>query len=484
MIEKIVLQLEKGIVMRAILRVVISIALLGSSSVMAMWLSMNAKNDPLPPYTTLDPHTFLYTRAKNKMKDYKTDKKYNERIGFALSPFGQNANRGRDIENRVVPLGDVLCGRWNMVGLLFGAVPNDKILSPTLVAARAALFPTIPSGTPITDKNFIDKNEQFGFFSIASRYRKQGLRFQIAGQLLKDFGLIVEGGVADICHTVTQFKNLTCGVQPDCTSGLGTNGNNLGNDFTENNVNDFLMDQLENIAMDIGLNICNFHKISFEDLRIKLYWRRAHELNQGLVGKDYCWSKVLLIPFIMVGGTVATSKERDPNDVFALTFGNDDHHSVGVTAGLNFDFADTVEIGGEVGITHFFARDFCNYRVPTSTCQQGIFPFTTDVRIKPGYNWHFALKMNAYHFLKCLSFYFQYVVIQHESDDICLKCHDDAFVPSVLEKKSTWKMQVANIGFNYDISPSISLGFLWQAPLARKNAFRSTTVMFSFNAQF
>jgi hypothetical protein len=455
----------------------------------AMWLSVNARNDPLPPYTTLDPQEYLYTRTKNRMKNLPIWVDHDERFSFSISPFGQNANKGRNIDNVTVPLGD-LNGRWGMIALLYGQLPQGKVLPPTLAAARAAIFPAIPPGTPLTDGNFIDRHQRFGYFSIPLSYRKRGLRFQVATQLLCDVGLILEGGASDICQTCTGFRNLTCtpcippsGGSVDCCTAV--TDNDIDEDgagpFSEANVNDFLMNQLEVIAKQIGLKIGNFHRFSAEDFRMRLYWRHAYELNVGLVGKNYCWSKVLMVPFLMAGGSIAASKQRDPSKAFGLTFGNDGHHSVGVTGGLNFDFAETIEIGGEAGITHFFPRDFCNYRVPNSKFQTGIFPFSTDVRISPGFNWHFALKMSAYHFLDCLSFYFQYVLVHHERDKICLKQHDDAFKPWVLEKVTDWKVQVANMSFNYDISPNVSLGFLWQAPLARRRAYRSTTVMFSFN---
>lgn len=460
-------------------RVVVVGVILSISSIttQAMWLSVNARNDPLPPYTTLDQHSYLYTRTKDRMKGLPVWVDHDERFGVSISPFGQNANLGRNINNIIVPLGD-LNGRWGMIALLYGQLPMGKVLPPTLAAARAAIFPTIPPGTPLNDGNFIDQNQRFGYFTVPISYRKRGLRFQVEAQLLCDVGLIVEAGASDICQTCTGFRNLTCRPVDNC---IAVRPSQIVAPFSEANVNMFLMDQLDDIAKEIGLKIGNFHQVSFEDFRLRMYWRHAYELNIGLVGKSYCWSQVLVIPFLMAGGSIAASKHRDPNKAFGLTFGNDGHHSVGVTGGINIDFAETIEIGGEAGVTHFFAKDFCNYRVPNSKFQTGIFPFTTDVCISPGMNWHCAIKMNAYHFLDCLSFYFQYVLVSHERDHIRLKKCDDAFLPRVLEKVSDWRVQVANMAFNYDISPNVTLGFLWQAPLARRRAYRSTTVMFSFS---
>jgi hypothetical protein len=123
-------------------------------------------------------------------------------------------------------------------------------------------------------------------------------------------------------------------------------------------------------------------------------------------------------------------------------------------------------------------------RVPNSLCQLGVYPFSTTVSYQPGANWNFGGKLSAYHFLDRLSVYFQYMFVQHEKDKICVLDNDPAFTPEVLERNSDWKVQLANVGFNYDCSPNILLGLFWQAPLAQKGTYKSTTLMFTFNATF
>ena len=86
--------------------------------------------------------------------------------------------------------------------------------------------------------------------------------------------------------------------------------------------------------------------------------------------------------------------------------------------------------------------------------------------------------------------YFEYGIVHHEHDKIKVLescktlCADTAFKPEVLEKRSDWKVMVANAGFNYDISPNYSLGILWQIPLSQRNAYKSLTTMIGFNAVF
>jgi hypothetical protein len=76
------------------------------------------------------------------------------------------------------------------------------------------------------------------------------------------------------------------------------------------------------------------------------------------------------------------------------------------------------------------------------------------------------------------------VIIEHLDDDIKLLCCDPAFVPKSLEDISTWKTQFLNMALNYDYSPNIGIGFLWQQPVAWRNAPKCTTVMFTFYANF
>ena len=440
-----------------------------SSTLQAM-PSSYSRNDPYPVFTTEAPYVrpFLYNRERFVDKDGIERQRYVPQTFFmSLSPFGQNADTARDNKKNLIPLGDIN-GRWSMIPLLFGCTPDGFVLPPVLQEAQQGLYPTLTP--PICDQP-IDPNEQQGFFSIDLKYRKRGLRWDFSLHVIGNLLLNVQGGVSDICQTVSCITNLTDNA--DFTDPCNPN-------LTNENVDLYLMDKLKEVADQTCLDISSFHLTTLEDLRFNLIWRRLMDCT--MIIDD--WPDVYLMPFAMLSGTVAVGKERDFNQAFALSHGNNDHHSIGGTMGLNFDFVETVDFGVEIGATHFFPRDFRCYRMPNNICQQGIFPFYTDVRISPGWNWHFAAKLGAYHFLEHLSFYFQYVLVQHQDDKICLKCCDPCFEPEVIERRSTFKSQVANIGFNYDICPHISLGFLWQAPLMQQFAYRATTLMFSFNAFF
>ncbi len=502
------------------------------SSYAPAYLSSLNRTDAYPMYTSLDPHEFLYTREKQQIMGYETSREEPQRFGISISPFGQNANFGKDIDGDFSSLGD-LNGRWSMIPLLFdNGCPNVAGTFPcgaelpvackTLQTARDILFPPASNFSPgsahlgLNNPEVIDPLECFGFFTNNLKYRKRGLRSELDFYIWGGLGISGQIGIADIsqvlndkCEDITPsyscvYKNLgrinlTCFAEPSCGFRLHPvttdeetccgaadpsyckNCAIAGFDtLTTYSVNKYLMDQICVIAQEIGVDITNFHATSAEEARLNLYWRKAFAINE----QEDDWPHFLFIPFFMASGSISPGKKMNPNKIFAAPFGNDGFSAAGFSGGFNFDFYDTVEIGAEFGYTNFFKRSICNFRVPNNKCQQGLYPFTTNVEYHPGCNWMFGAKIAGYHFLDNLSTYFQYVMISHSKDKICLKTPCPQFVPDVLEKRSVWNTKLANIGFTYDLSPYMSLGFFWQAPLSQRNTYRSSTVMLSFNATY
>ena len=439
-------------------------------------LSSLARNDAYPVFSSLDPQDFLLTHVKLQIKDPEFAKLKNDNAGISISPFGQNAERGRDLDGVRTPLGD-LKGRWGMIPLLFGKIPPGQTLAPVLETALNNLFPGVAPGD-LNDPNVIDPNQEFGYFSVPLKYRKRGVRFDLFAYIGGGFGVNFQTGVVCLSQTSTGFIDKTCDVTFGCP---------FQPSVSKEDVEKYLMKPLKTIAEQIKLSLCDFSEVSIEEIRFNLFWRNAFEVNKNLDD----WPLFLFIPFLELSASISPGETKDPdnqlfNKAFAVPFGNNDHTAVGFTAGMNFDFIESIEIGAEVGSTYFFKQDFDSYRVPTSACQTGIFPFRTSVRIRPGINWHFGAKLSAYHFLDRLSGWFQYVQMEHKPDSITLrKCEDlGFFLPEVLECRSSFKVKVANMALNYDISPNIALGIFVQLPLGQQNAYRSTTVMFSFNGNF
>ena len=498
-------------------------------------ISSLAKNDGYPVFTTLDPHTFLHTHEKLRIKAPYFSLEKNNAVGLSVAAYGQLADSGRDrfgnkffppgkhcIDRQVDPnsittttpggitttsttnppdttckreamfpveLGDIT-GRLNMITLLLGNRPDGQDLTPTLQNAFNELSP---------DELLIDPTERFGHFSIPLKYRKYGIRFDLSIHLLCGFGLNLRAGIASIHQSVDHFRDMTCFARNECPFIPFPDEVGLDDDkqvkFRElkAKITRVLMNPLCDIAQELKLDIVDFKDSSIDELRFSLFWRQAHELN----AEREEWPHIIATPFFLFTGSFSPVKLQDTSKVFSVPFGNNRHTAVGLDVGLNFDFVETIEIGAEVGVVHFFDKNFCGYRVPNHVKQRVFFPFTTDVNIQPGRNWHFAAKIAAFHFLDKLSMYFQYVMVEHKEDTVRLldksKCKppcsatltdDTVFQPQVLEEISAWKTKVANVGFNYDISPNIGLGFLWQAPLTQRNSYRTSTVMLGLCATF
>jgi len=487
------------------------------------------RNDYYPLYTTMDPQSFLLRRTKNILQGREIDNgRERDNFCFYLTPFGQNANVGRDFDNHNYP--DCSCtdcgaaedpgeshlgslnARWSMIGLLMGDIPKNKKYGPYLQEARKELFGSslLPTGTvPFCDSTAIDCEKKFGFFQFPGCYKKRGMRFQMEAAITDDIGIILEGGFSSINLNICM--DCDNDLTPDEVTGCLSEAQEKYTNLTAPNVRKYLMCRLKEIAHELGRDLCDFHKTSIEDMRVGVYWRHPFQVNED---RDSSWAKFLFIPFGCLGFSLASGKEFCPRGPFSLPFGNNGHHAFWVYGGTNLDFTETIEVGWELGFTHFFDNTFSDYPMPTTNLQRGIFPFTTDVTVSPGMNWHFSLKMDAYHFLDRLSFYFQWVILEHKKDKFYARCCDyacssescdgcapsgycnncepygnctntgPAFKPDVLTCRSAWKAQVINTALNYDISPNVSLGFAWQAPISQRNVFRSTTVAFGVNLTF
>jgi hypothetical protein len=461
-----------------LLRIFPCMLLLGHTAAQASFPTLS-RNDYFPVHSTLDPHAYLYTRTKEQLHERTDETPKLNHFSLAISPFGQNADMGKDIFNNDSQLGN-LNARWSMLALTMGNIPSNQSWGTNLTAARSALFGVGPTQV-FNASCVIDPQQQFGFFEFPATYRKRGLRFDMEVGIAGGFGIEICGGGADINFMLTNsFTDLTPGsTAPSCDTA-SSNPAPYPN-VTKDNVETYLMCKLNAIAQEIGLELHDMHKAAAEDTTLGLFWRHGFKLPAD---KDHGWEQFLVIPHLFVAYIAPTGQEKKTAHAFDLPFGNNGHKAVGVKGGIDLDFTETIELGWELGFVHFWDHRFNDYFVPTSALQQGIFPFKTDVSITPGFNWHFGLHIQAHHFLEKLSFYGQWVIMEHKNDKIKICNGDSAYVPEALECKTGWKAQVFNTALNYDISPHIGLGMLWQAPLSQRNAFRSTTLMFGLNFVF
>ena len=216
----------------------------------------------------------------------------------------------------------------------------------------------------LTTPSHRDPREEFGFFSVPIKYRKWGVRFQAEFYLGWDIGLQVQTGVCDVIQT-SSFIDRTClALGRDCPTGVCAPTCCDIDQFgcaCKQTVILQVMDQYRKIAETLRLDYRNYND-NVQDTRVNLFWRRVFPINEDREG----WPYFLMMPFLSLEGLIPTGNKVNPNQLFALPGGNDGHGGLGFTAGLNFDFVETIEIGVQAALTEYFARNYCNYPVPVN----------------------------------------------------------------------------------------------------------------------
>lgn len=448
-----------------------------------------------PPFSTKYHFDIMNSENKEVLKD-KDIKGIFERAQFSSTFIGQKATTARDLNKVSVLAGDVH-GRLNMVGLLYGDVPSGQnrptILTDAInlrlygldglsAADLLAQHGLVTADLVLGNDYFTDKTQKFGFFSLPVKYRKVAGRFKASVRILDDFVVTVQAGVADMKQTVTLYVDKTLTLTDDNYQDI-YHGNILANSanfaIDRSVVETNLMDQYVQIFTALGVNGEDWQDTGAEDVSISLAWRHNIRINKDEDPKD--WARFVLTPHFLLAGTFGAGQASDPDVLLSLPFGNNKHHAFHFAGGFNVDFYESVEVSFEAGATHFFDRTYTT-RVPTSEFQSVLFPYKTTVKVEPGATWHVSIGMNAHHFVDKLSMYALYTYVQHLTDTITIPTPPsptNPFIPRKLEDQTLSKVQNARVGFNYDLSPNMTFGFLWQAPIAQRASYKATTIALS-----
>jgi len=439
-----------------------------------------SQNDFWPLFASDYPLTFLNANQKEVDKE-QTNDKILEIMHMSISGFGQVASKGTNHDKKEeCPLGDIQ-GRWNMVGLLYGSTPTGQT-QPALLTTAAATNYT--DGTALSSTAYTDVKDQLGHFSVEAKYRKVGVRGKFQGRILNDFVFTVQSGVADMHVTVSSFYNagltIPTAVAVAPTDYTGTTTDNVAADKIIIETN--LIDKRDQIFTQMGLDGESWSNSGVEDIDASLTWRHNFHANEER--NDEQWEEFICTPHFTVGGILGIGKEKDESKRMSLPFGSNGHHAVYVSGGMSIDFSDTVEFAFQASGTNFFKRKINGMFIPTDERQTGIFPYKTDVDYAPGITWNLSFSMNAYHYSDKLSFYAQYLYTNHTKDAITLITADTAFKPDVLAQQTNWTVQAANFGFNLNLTPAMTLGIAWQAPISRRAAFKTNTLILSLIGTF
>ena len=406
--------------------------------------------------------------------------------------------------------------------------PTDGLVFYNTGATPSSTVTEVNVPSIFSESALANDTTYFGAFSVPILYRKQGLRLEMNFNFTDDVQLTIQGGVANITQrytntiaTQTTTSTTSCapvgqtargpysisGVATVCATGttpltpstISSLYANLNFQTLETSpvadaqalFNTYISNNLDAILdPDCGINqrACSFDETSVEDVRVTLTLQHAFDPNRYKADDDDedSWPDMIFTPYVWAGATIPAAKEIDYTNLLSLPFGNNGHVSAGGGLGMTFDFAESVEIGFEGGLTYFFAKDEINKPFPTHPLQRVIYPFKTNVHTEPGYNWNIRALLNAYQFLKHVSFWFTYELVEHAKDKftLCNTSQAQYFYPGVLECKSDWRGQFFNAAIVFDIQPGMQASFMWQQPISPRNAYYPVSIMGSINFLF
>lgn len=387
-----------------------------------------------------------------------------------------------------------------------------------------------------SDKKLDDDKTYFGAYSLPLEYNKYGIRLELTAEICDYFGVTIQTGFTNIKQKTTGLISLSsCPCDGDNaiantlfnTINFRTDGAvtpNIPSTNTEAQIrfDRFISNNADKILSTdcgIGQEVCNFDEYSIEDLRFLLNFKKTTEIGRYTKHEEHPedWPEMLFTPYVWLGGSFPVADKQNYNKLLSLPFGNNGHASLGGGIGLAFDFKESIEVGFEGGGTYFFEHKECR-PMPNHKLQRVIYPYKTEVITKPGANWHFKAHMNAYQFMKHISFWATYEFIEHHRDkyELCgnntfkktFTNHIDSstnalpaaetplssaiatevcgqiFYPEVLECCSHWRAQFINLGLTFDIQPGMQAGLVWQQPITPRNAYYPVSVMGTFSFMF
>jgi hypothetical protein len=382
-----------------------------------------------------------------------------------LSPFYQHETGARDKDGNKVPLGD-RTGHWKMLPILWGNM--DAAPKEFTEANYATLYTLSLKGSDVGGGFSVDEDgyegaqDTDGDWSVPGDYEKKGLRLELDVSMSHGFGLMIKTGIVDFRRTGT-FLDLTT---------------ETGNTYVDAYFQDTLMTDTTRESLletDLGLDLSNYDTVAFEDTFVQLFWSNRFELENSK-GSHV----VTVAPYFGAGVWIPTGKKKDQDKAFSMPTGHDGFWGFNLEAAVSLDFPKTVLFNFGGGITFFESKSQC-LRVPNHKYQRTVFPFKVNARRTFGTSWNVNFSGLARNVYENFNVYFEYLYSKHENDTLTLtECDDtraEAFVPKVYEEESLWKSHTAQLGFEYVVSPNLSVGACAQTHISGIRVFKTHTIM-------
>jgi hypothetical protein len=409
-------------------------------------------------------------------------------LAFMVTPFYSHAAHAKDPNHDKVVLGDRL-GRVNILGYLVGdaASPYTKKFDdpsftddePGLTARKEVsqlhyVYGKLKQETDDTAKAWLadgidTKNDLAGQYRNRVRHERLGLRGSLDYSFSSGLGIAVHAGVTEYSVAPGYTPN------PELVSGVWKNKWADGGTSYENIVNDDLMlaDAQALIGEQLSIDYTGLTDTTAEDTSIEMYWRKPY------VMKDKEGDHVVTtIPYVSVGVTLPTAQKRKIGRLIDMPMGNDGFYGVTGTAEVNFDFPGMVQVGGGVKLTLFNDDDIGKQHVPSHKNQQGFYPWKASVTKRPGPLVTAYLTMKAEHFVDYLTCYMNYIFVSHDKDSITISSADKAkgFLADKLGRDGQYSGQMAHIGFQYDVTPTLQFGAAVQTVFAGYRVNNTVTI--------
>ena len=468
--------------------------------------------------------------------DFKgTDKYYSNKkqpwFSFCLSPYYQNSSGCRSLDgNRKFKSdsdfklgeGDRL-GMWNMLGLFYGtqasptgdenyvleydvsnnlrtdvgagkyyqnlalanvvldANVNTKVTVPPFTSQEINDSQANPSGTgspprldeDLTEVENFDSSFYLGRVSVPIDFEKLGVRGKFNFDLCKWWGLNIKTGVC-YYHQDPTFDDKTSKYSSSDESAIL--------------VQRYLTDdeRFKKIIQDeLGIDVSDYGKTCLEDTHIETYFNIPIKLKDK--DGDHVMS---FIPIFSIGVWAPTGEKKKEDYWFSLATGNDGYTGLTLQGSLNMDFPGTVQLAFGLGGAFFNRRELKNVHFPSNDYQYGIYPWTIDIKKRPGVTWYANASFKAGEFLDGLSFYFDFIHTQHEKDSVTFQEErkdeygDDLFDMEKYRNESSWNNLNIFCGLEYKIVPGLEIGASFQSVLSGTRVYRTTTLLGTVKLNF
>ncbi len=430
----------------------------------------------------------------------------------------------------------------NISTMAIGPQPPASSTTPTPPAGTIDKYQGLPplnmgQGADYTkQKNFRPEYEPFVFLNVPVRYEKIGVRVQTSIELYGTFGATVKAGFVNVRQNIAPSKQPS--IAPNNTNpppvqpitplvqsltpqfaydaiGMLINGNYIvpgGTPATTPPTTTPLLPQgpddtgdaailydnlvsesaLRLIAEDIGLDFAPYNKSVTEDVHASVHCHMPIEFRDK--NNDLA---VTVAPYIEVGCWIPTRNDCDADKLFYVSTGNDGYYGLTVEGSVAFDFPllpksnQTFQgcFGGGC-LYAFQCKEFQEHRVHSSPYQSGFIPWKTSIRKQPGITWYMNVSGKSNNFVDGLSVYADWIYTVHLKDHITLtesnperKAAFEEGLPRTI-RESSWKNQQAAVGFDYRLSPAVTLGGAVQANLSGIRIYRSVTLLGSIMVTF